>query len=44
MPTKMEIQFLSTLISVLAQFGRAFFSSKENTFVHIMNVQDIGVC
>ncbi len=27
--TEVEIQFLSTLISLLAQFGSAFFSSKE---------------
>ncbi len=27
--TEMEIQFLSTLISLLPQFGSAFFSSKE---------------
>ncbi len=47
--TEVEIQFLSTWImfpSLLAQFGSAFFCSKEggvNTFVHIMNVQVIGV-
>ncbi len=27
--TEMEIQFLSTFISLLPQFGSAFFSSKE---------------
>ncbi len=27
--TEVEIQFLSTLMSLLAQFGSAFFSSKE---------------
>ncbi len=47
--TEVEIQFLSTWImfpSLLPQFGSAFFSSKEggaSTFVHIMNVQVIGV-
>ncbi len=48
--TEVEIQFLSTLImfpSLLPQFGSVFFSSKEggggSTFVHIMNVQVIGV-
>ncbi len=41
--TEVEIQFLS-YVSI---FGSAFFSSKErgcpSTFVHIMNVQVIGV-
>ncbi len=44
--TEVEIQFLSTLISLLPQFGSALFSSKEggaSTFVHTMNVQVIGV-
>ncbi len=47
--TEVEIQSLTTLImfpSLLPQFGSAFFSSKEggaSTFVHIMNVQVIGV-
>ncbi len=40
--TEVEIQFLSTLISLLPQFGSGFFSSKERG-VHIMNVQVIGV-
>ncbi len=48
--TEVEIKMLSTWMmfpSLLAQFGSAFFSSKEggtSTFVHIMNVQVIGVC
>ncbi len=40
--TEGEIQFLRTWISLLPQFGSAFFSSTEgcpSTFVHIMNVQ-----
>ncbi len=44
--TEVEIPFLSTLISLLPQFGSAFFSSKEggaSTFVHIVNVQVTGV-
>ncbi len=40
--TEVEIKFLCTLISLLPQFGSAFFSSKEKG-VHIMNVQVIGV-
>ncbi len=37
---------LIMFLSLLPQFGRVFFSSKEgcpSTFVHIMNVQVIGV-
>ncbi len=44
--TEVDIQFLSTWImfsSLLPQFGSAFFSSKEGTFVHTMNVQVISV-
>ncbi len=50
--TEVKIQLLSTLVSLLPQFGSAFFSSKEgsvpvlstqySTFVHIMNVKVIG--
>ncbi len=44
--TEMEIKFLSTLISLLPQFGSAFPLLKKGVsqyfFFHIMNAQVIG--
>ncbi len=45
--TEVEIQFLSTLISLLPPFGSAFFLFQRrecpSTFAHFMNVQVIDV-